>query len=81
MTGLIYFSQFLDINVKNYFKQTPLIMAAKLELQEEVIFLLKKKALIDEWDEAGKTALHYAVENSNNAIIMQLLFMGANYYL
>lgn len=76
---MIYLTEKLNINSKNEFGQTPLIISSKMKFAWALEFLLNFKNIeIDNIDENGKTALHYSVENSDILCVYKLLIFGAN---
>ncbi|CAH0394195.1 unnamed protein product [Bemisia tabaci] len=68
-----------NVNAQNSEGMTPLMISAQLESVLIFDILLKHNAAIELQDEAGKTALHYAVMKSQNGEIIKLLLeSGAN---
>ena len=58
---------------------TPFLLAVDCELKFETLeYLLAHGCDIDAQDECGRTALHYAVDLENKALIKFLLSKGAD---
>ena len=67
-----------DIDVRNAFDQTPLVVAAKSGWAEEVDRLLRAGASVDAAARTGKTALMVATEAGHVDALSLLLAAGAN---
>lgn len=57
---------------------TPIMCAVRRDFQKSVNLLLAKKTNLNQKDEAGHTALFYAVEERNSAMVKALLAHGAD---
>jgi len=67
------------INEVNYRQENALILAVKLKLYNVLQYLLTfKKVNINQQDIQGNTALHYAVQLSNEKMVNSLAFAGAD---
>jgi len=66
------------VNDYNKEKETPLIIATKLEKENCVKFLTKVNAEVNHQDHLGNTALHYAVQSKNKYIISLLMHKHAD---
>lgn len=67
-----------DLNAKSEDGTTPLILAARLGLDEMVAQLIKATRELDISDVNGKTALHWAAAVDNSNAVAMLLEAGAN---
>ncbi len=67
-----------NINEKDNYGMTPLMIACKFNLTEIVNYLITIKVDVNEKDNSGNTALHYAAENLNIDMIKALIKKGAN---
>ena len=64
----------ININCRDIFGQTPLIIACKLKLEEVVRFLLRHPSVdVNIADDEGDTALHIACGKGHEAIVSLLL--------
>jgi hypothetical protein len=68
----------IDLNSQNFFKRTPLIIAAYKNYVDAVKKLLQYNVNLDIQDTVGKTALIYAAEKGHREIVDMLLAQGAN---
>ena len=79
---MIYLSKKLNINSYNKYQQTPLIICSKMGFSWSLQFFLSLKNIeINKKDENGKTALHYAVENSDIICTYKLLVYNSKRYI
>lgn len=69
----------INIDIKNRFNQTPLMLAAEHASEEAANFLIAWGADINQQDkETGKSVLHFAVEAGSRKIVRKLLLRGAD---
>ncbi len=66
------------MNAKAHDGTTPLILAARLAIEEMVDGLISAESDINAADHNGKTALHWAAAISNTDAVHVLLANGAN---
>jgi ankyrin repeat protein len=75
LEGIIYGDNYVNVNIKNKNKETPLIIAVKRNDIEFVEILLKNKnTLVNTQDINGDTALHIAIRNYYYEIAKLLLY-------
>ena len=67
-----------NLNAKAYDGTTPLILAARLAIEEMVDGLINAESDINAPDNNGKTALHWAAAVNNIDAVNILLANGAN---
>ena len=67
-----------DVNTRETYKQTALMLAAELGYKEIVQELLAAGANVEAINDVGATALMYAVSNGNEEIVKLLLAAGAH---
>ncbi len=65
-------------NTKMNFDLTPLLIATKFQKVGVLQLLIKSKANLDHSDQEGFTALHFAVQNRDEALTHLLIENGAN---
>ena len=69
----------VDINAPDVYRWTPLMRAVDNGHTQVVDVLLSREGVnVQQQDEAGNTALHYAVAHHNTAVAAALLEAGAN---
>ena len=66
-----------NINLRNHFENTPLVVGVLYNSLESVELLLSKGSDLEALGEFGKSALYFAVERNNVEIITLLLEYGA----
>ena len=67
-----------DVNRQIGDRETPLMVAVKLDLHDMVEYLLEHGADVQAKSQHGLTALHYAAKTGNVTILKRLLAAGAN---
>ncbi|CAG9333826.1 unnamed protein product [Blepharisma stoltei] len=67
-----------DINISDYYKWTPLMVAAACGHDDIVEFLCEKGARINEFENSGETALHQASRRGNLNAVNALIKYGAD---
>lgn len=67
-----------NINEKDNYGKTPLMIACKSNQTEVVNYLISIEVDVNEKDNFGNTALHYAAENLNIDMVKALIKKGAN---
>lgn len=66
------------INAINIHQENALIIASKINRHDVVSLLLKTNININQQDDNGNTALHYAIQNKNIPMIYDLVNRGAD---
>ena len=74
-------NSYSSINYVNIHQENALILAAKINRNDFYSQLLKTDININQQDDSGNTALHYAVRNINIPFIYNLIINGANPYI
>ncbi len=68
----------VDINTRNHFGQSPLMIAAMLGNEQIVTLMLENEAALDVVDSKGLTALMLAARNGQSNVVGYLLSHGAD---
>jgi len=71
-------NNYSSINSVNIHQENALIIAAKMNKYDIVPLLLKTHIQVNQQDDMGNTALHYAVQNRNVPMINNLVKQGAD---
>ncbi|XP_065334475.1 uncharacterized protein LOC135935839 [Cloeon dipterum] len=66
------------LNAKNYYRQTPLLLACEEEWWKVAELLLTRNVEVNVSDRSGKTVIHYAAEKGNLSLVKLLLEKGAD---
>ncbi len=75
------YCQWANLNAKNKHGKTPLCAAAALGYDDIASLLIERGADLDVRDQEGRTAIYYAAQTRNLALMKLLYQAGADIYL